>query len=71
MKTIYTIVRNESNEVIFATDDFDIIKTFVIKHFPNYTIMEKYKMVTVYSKNFTVNKTVMNYDIITGEEYEQ
>ena len=70
MNIIYTIVRNESNEIIFVTDNFNSIKTFVTKHFPKYTISEKYNMIILNSKNFTLSKTVMNYDIITGEEYE-
>jgi len=69
-KSIYSIVRNETNEVIFVTDNFTFIKLYVSKHFPNYIVNEKYKMIVINSKNFTFNKIDMNYDIYSGEYYE-
>ena len=69
-KSIYSIVRNESNEVIFTTDNFTFIKLYVSKHFPNYVVNEKYKMIVINSKNFTFNKTELNYDIYSDEYYE-
>ena len=67
--TIYTIVRNKSNEVIFATNNYDIMKEYVSKHFPFYMFYDENKTVILKSKNYTYNKTIMNYDSITNEEY--
>jgi len=69
-KSIYSIVRNETNEVIFVTDNFAFIKLYVSKHFPNYIVNEKYKMIVINSKYFTFNKIDMNYDVYSGEYYE-
>lgn len=69
-KSIYSIVRNETNEVIFVTDNFTFIKLYVSKHFPNYIVDEKYKMIVINSKNFTFNKIDMNYDVYSDEYYE-
>ncbi len=69
-KMIYSIVRNETNETIFITDNYDFIKQYVIKHFPNYTINEKYKAIVIHSKNFTFNKIRMNYDVYEDKYYE-
>ena len=71
MNTIYTIVRNESNEVMFTTNDFEIVKKYVKNHFPKYEINDKYNMIVLYSKNFTFNKTELNYSVFDGEYYEQ
>lgn len=70
MNTVYTIIRNESNEVVFITDNYDNMKQYVNKHFPNYTINDKHQMIVLHSKNFTFNKNQMNYDVYFGEEYE-
>lgn len=69
-KSIYSIVRNETNEVIFITDNFTFIKLYVSKHFPDYIVNEKNKMIVINSKNFTFNKIDMNYDIYSDEYYE-
>lgn len=69
-KSIYSIVRNETNEVIFVTDNFNFMKSYVNKHFPNYTIIERYNAIVIDSKNFTFNKINMNYDIYSDEYYE-
>lgn len=68
---IYTIVRNETNEVVFVTDSYNNIKQYVSKHFPNYIVNDKYEMIVIQSKNFTVNRNKMNYDSYFGEEYKQ
>ena len=70
MTNIYTIVRNETNEVVFVTDNYNNIKQYVMKHFPNYIVNDKYEMIVLQSKNFTVNRNKMNYDSYFGEEYE-
>lgn len=67
---IYTIVRNETNEVIFVTNSYNNIKDYVIKHFPNYITNDKYEMIVLQSKNFTVNRNKMNYDSYFNEEYK-
>ena len=67
---LYTIIRNESNENIYITDNFESMKKYVMKHFPYYTISEKYKMITLHSKNFTFNKIEMNYSLYDDEYYE-
>lgn len=67
---IYTIVRNETNEVIFVTNSYNNIKEYVMKHFPKYTIYQKNELISIESKNFTLNKNVMNYDYIFDEEYK-
>ena len=67
---VYTIVRNETNEVIFVTNSYNNIKDYVMKHFPNYITNDKYEMIVLQSKNFTVNRNKMNYDNYFGEEYK-
>ena len=62
MERIYTIIRNATNEIIFASTDYDIMKQYVIKHFPNYTIYERYKAIIIHSNNFTLQCVVNSYD---------
>lgn len=71
MERIYTIIRNATNEIIFASTDFDIMKQYVIKHFPNYTIYERYKAIIIHSNNFTLQCVVNNYDYYECEIVEK
>lgn len=73
MERIYSIIRKATNEIIFASTDYNIMKQYVIKHFPNYIIYEKYKAIIIHSDNFTLQCVVNNYDyyeckMITKEE---
>lgn len=67
---IYSIVRNETNETIFVTDNFNFIKQYVTKHFNNYVINSKYNMIVLHSNHYTFNKIDMNYDVYEDEYYE-
>ena len=71
MKRIYTIIRNATNEIIFASTDYDIMKQYVIKHFPNYTIYERYKAIIIHSNNFTLQCVINNYDYYECEIVEK
>ena len=62
MERIYIIIRNKTNEVIFASTDYDIMKQYVKSHFPNYTINEKYHAIFLHSNNFTLQCALNNYD---------
>lgn len=70
MNTVYTIVRNETNEVIFITNSYNNIKEYVMKHFSKYTIYQKDELISIESKRFTLNKYIMNYDYLFDEEYK-
>ena len=70
MNTVYTVVRNKTNEIMFVTDNYNFIKEYVIKHFSKYTINDKYEMIVLDSNNFTLNKNQMNYDSYFDEEYK-
>ena len=70
MNTVYTIVRNKTNEIMFVTDNYNFMKEYVIKHFCKYTINDKYEMIVLDSNNFTLNKNQMNYDSYFDEEYK-
>ena len=71
MERIYTIIRNTTNEIIFASTEYDIMKQYVIKHFPNYTIYERYKAIIIHSNNFTLQCVVNNYDYYECEIVEK
>lgn len=70
MSTVYTIIRNKTNEIMFVTDNYNFIKEYVIKHFSKYTINDKYEMIVLHSNNFTLNKNQMNYDSYFDKEYK-
>lgn len=71
MEHIYTLIRKATNEVIFATTDYDIMKKYVINHFPNYSIYEKYKAIVLHSNNFVVQCVINNYDYYECEMVEK
>ena len=71
MERIYTIIRNATNEIIFASTDYNIMKQYVIKHFPNYTIYERYKAIIIHSNNFSLQCVVNNYDYYECEMVEK
>lgn len=68
MERIYIIIRNKTNEIIFTSNDYDIMKQYVQNHFPNYTIFERFKAIVIHSDNFTLQCVINNYDYYECKE---
>ncbi len=61
---IHSLVRKSDYTVVFATDDYDEYREFILKHFPSrsYEISGGYT-VNLKSRNFVYNCTKLNKDL--------
>lgn len=54
METIYSIVYNSNNSIVYCTNDYNKIVTYIKEHFPKQSYKEYNCFIDLCSKNFTL-----------------